>query len=84
MSRPMQSGRQFSRCVGDPFSANSPIWDEEVFMTSGIRNRLIMVSTVLALAMTTFPASATFAGKNGRITFVADLSGTYQLYVSVT
>lgn len=26
------------------------------------------------------PASASFAGKNGRITFVADLSGTFQLY----
>lgn len=26
------------------------------------------------------PASATYAGKNGRITFVSDLSGTFQLY----
>src|SRR5262245_38896274 len=34
----------------------------------------------LTLFFVSPPASATFAGKNGRITFVADLSGTFQLY----
>ena len=44
-----------------------------VFFTIGL------VAVAFALFFTSAPASATFAGKNGRITFVADLSGTFQL-----
>ena len=47
-------------------------------------SRRAFLSTCFMAGLTLFlfsaPASATFAGKNGRITFVADLSGTFQLY----
>ncbi len=49
-------------------------------MTSATRNLLKTILVVSAFAMIALPASATFAGKNGRITFVGDQSGTYQLY----
>lgn len=45
-----------------------------VFFTIGL------VAVAIAFLFTSAPASATFAGKNGRIAFVADLSGTFQLY----
>ena len=43
----------------------------------------LITSTMLAafvLLFTAATAHATYAGKNGRITFVSNLSGTYQLY----
>jgi len=46
--------------------------------------RALLTSCVLTAGLALFvvcePASATFTGQNGRITFVADTSGTFQLY----
>jgi len=45
------------------------------------RNLLVASTTIAALAMLfAAPAWATYPGQNGRIAFVANLSGTFQLY----
>src|SRR3954453_10658477 len=51
-------------------------------MQSSLRHAILSSGLVAGLTLFLFsaPARATFAGKNGRITFVADLSGTFQLY----
>jgi Tol biopolymer transport system component len=48
-------------------------------------SRMLFVTTTTILAvcvllLTAMPAHATYPGKNGRITFISNLSGTYQLY----
>src|SRR6516164_6393556 len=53
-----------------------------VMQSSSSRHAFLSSCFVAGLTLILFSAlaSATFAGKNGRITFVADLSGTFQLY----
>ena len=45
-----------------------------------VRTTLLISAICFAIAFAALPASATFPGKNGLIVFVANPSGSWQLY----
>jgi Tol biopolymer transport system component len=56
--------------------------ERELSMKLANRCLLSLLALACFLVATAIPAAAAFPGKNGRIAFVADLSGAYQLYTA--